>query len=81
MKAVLIVLDSMGIGGATDADLYGDLGSDTLKAVSRSPYFRVPNLIKVGISNIDNIDYLPTSDNPSGAVARLKEKGKNRGKA
>ena len=78
MKAVLIVLDSMGIGGATDADLYGDLGSDTLKAVSRSPYFRVPNLIKAGLANIDNVDYLPAPDSFSGAVARLREKGKNK---
>ncbi|WP_324762934.1 phosphopentomutase [Sinorhizobium meliloti] len=29
-RAVLIVLDSLGIGGATDADRYGDEGSNTL---------------------------------------------------
>lgn len=78
MKAVLIVLDSLGIGGATDAALYGDLGSDTLRAVSRSPYFKVPNLLKAGLANIDNVDYLPAPKNFSGAVARLKEKGKNK---
>lgn len=29
-RAILIVLDSFGIGGAPDAEKYGDLGSDTL---------------------------------------------------
>lgn len=30
-RAILIVLDSVGIGGAEDANLYGDEGSNTLK--------------------------------------------------
>jgi phosphopentomutase len=29
-RALLIVLDSVGIGGAEDADVYGDVGADTL---------------------------------------------------
>src|SRR5215211_8546617 len=29
-RALLIVLDSVGIGGAEDADIYGDVGADTL---------------------------------------------------
>ena len=44
MKRVfLIVLDSVGIGEMPDAADYGDLGSNTLKAASGSPYFSMPN--------------------------------------
>lgn len=30
MRALLIVLDSVGVGSAPDADRYGDAGADTL---------------------------------------------------
>lgn len=44
MKRVfLIVLDSVGIGEEPDAAEYGDVGSNTIKACSRSPYFSMPN--------------------------------------
>ena len=29
-RAMLLVMDSVGIGGATDADKFGDVGADTL---------------------------------------------------
>jgi phosphopentomutase len=35
-RAAIIVLDGVGIGAAHDADLYGDVGSDTLGNVSRA---------------------------------------------
>jgi phosphopentomutase len=35
-RAFLIVLDSVGIGGAPDADRYGDAGSDTLGHIARA---------------------------------------------
>ena len=33
-KAVLIVLDSLGIGGAPDASLYNDEGSNTFGSIA-----------------------------------------------
>ena len=40
MKRVfLIVLDSFGIGEMPDAAAYGDINVNTLRSVSRSPYF------------------------------------------
>ena len=57
MKRVfLIVLDSVGIGEMPDAADYGDAGSNTLKAVSKSPYFSMPNMRKLGYFNIDGVD-------------------------
>ena len=35
-RAFLIVLDSVGIGGAPDADRYGDAGSDTIGHIARA---------------------------------------------
>ena len=50
MKRVfLIVLDSFGIGEAPDAKDFGDEGSNTLLAVSKSLYFDLPNLEKLGL--------------------------------
>ncbi len=34
-KIHLIVMDSVGIGEAPDADKFGDVGSDTLRSYSR----------------------------------------------
>src|SRR3954471_7071622 len=35
-RALLIVLDSVGIGGAEDADLYGDVGADTVGHIAEA---------------------------------------------
>lgn len=54
MKRVfLIVLDSFGIGAMPDAEQYGDFDVDTLKSVSKSAYFNVPNLEKLGLFSIE----------------------------
>ena len=74
MKRIfLFVLDSCGIGAMLDAEAFGDIGVNTLKACSTSAKFQIPNMIAAGIGNIDGIDYLPKCDAPTGAVARLQE--------
>lgn len=62
-RGILIVLDSVGIGGAPDAEAFGDLGSNTLGHIAeacangkgnrdglRSGPLRLPNLEKLGLS-------------------------------
>lgn len=79
MKRVfLIVLDSVGIGEMPDADLYGDKGSNTLKACSKSKEFSMPNLCKFGLFNIDSIDYYSKEQNPAASFARMTEKSKGK---
>ena len=74
MKRVfIIVLDSVGIGYAPDAADFGDLGADTMRRISRSEKFNIPTLLSMGLGNIDGIDYLPKAENPTAAVARLRE--------
>lgn len=75
MKRVfLIVLDSVGAGALPDAHLYGDKDAHTLKSISKSEKFNIPNLIKMGIGNIEGLNFLEEKPLISSAVARLCEK-------
>ncbi len=79
MKRVfLIVLDSVGIGEMPDAAEYHDSGSNTIKAVSRSPFFSMPNMKKLGFFNIDGVDIGEREENPKGAFARMTEVSKGK---
>lgn len=79
MKRVfLIVLDSVGIGEMPDAADYGDAGSNTILAASKSPYFSMPNMRKLGFFNIDGVNIGEKEENPTGAVARMTEVSKGK---
>ncbi|MEI8120541.1 MAG: phosphopentomutase [bacterium] len=53
MKAFLIVLDSVGIGSAPDADAYGDSGANTLAHIGqRVGGLNLPTLESLGLGNI-----------------------------
>jgi phosphopentomutase len=74
MKRIfLIILDSLGIGAAPDAEAFGDEGANTLKSTYKTGLLNIPNLIKMGIGNIDGIDFLKKTENQMAATARLKE--------
>ncbi len=70
-RVFLIILDSLGIGGAPDAEIFGDAGSDTLASVATSPLCALPNLTSLGLFNIDGVTCSPSVDHPSAAHARL----------
>lgn len=72
-RVFLIVLDSVGIGYEPDAADFGDEGANTMKRISESSRFSVPNLISLGLSEIDGVDYLPKNPNHTAAVARMRE--------
>lgn len=71
-RIFLIVLDSLGIGNAPDAESFGDGGTNTLKRISESSAFSVPTLASLGLSCIDGVDYIE-GRNASAKVARLIE--------
>jgi phosphopentomutase len=53
MRSILIVLDSLGIGGAPDADRYGDWGADTLGHVfAHTPELALPALFSLGLGEV-----------------------------
>ncbi len=74
-RVFLIVLDSVGIGAEPDADLFGDVGTNTLKSCSESSFFNMPNLKELGLFNIDGVkDWAEGTDNIKASVARCREK-------
>ncbi len=79
MKRVfLIVLDSVGIGELPDAHLYGDEGSNTVKAAASSSCFSMPNMKKLGLFNIDGMDWAESETAPTGVFGRLAESSKGK---
>ena len=75
MKRIfLIVLDSCGAGAMPDSESFGDVGVHTLKSCATSDKLHIPNLVKLGIGNIDGQSFLGQVENPAGAVARLAER-------
>ncbi len=75
MKRVfLIVLDSCGIGALPDAAAFGDAGCDTLRRIAASSAFDAKTTRRLGLGNIDGVDYIGATDAPIAAVARLAER-------
>ena len=72
-RIFLIVLDSCGVGAAPDSAAFGDIGVNTLRSCAASPKFSIPHLIEAGLGNLDGIDYLPKTNHPTAALARLQE--------
>lgn len=75
LRAVcLVVLDSVGIGGAPDAAEFGDEGSATLPHVAEAVGgLRLPNLQRLGLGNIVEIEGVPALESPEGAFGSLVE--------
>ena len=79
MKRVfIIVLDSLGIGAEPDAADFGDVGANTLRSVSAGKGFSIPHLLEAGMGNLDGVDYLPRTDKPTAALARLRERSRGK---
>lgn len=75
MKRVfLIVLDSLGIGELPDAEKYNDTCSNTLKSLYNTHRLNIPNLAKMGIFNINGINYAPSVLKTTASYAKMTEK-------
>lgn len=74
-KALLIVLDSVGVGELPDADKFGDKGSNTLANTAKHVGgLNLPNMQKMGIGNIIEIEGVLASSNPIACFGKAKEK-------
>lgn len=74
-RVFVIVIDSLGIGGAKDAAEYHDAGTDTLGHISQSVEdFQIPNLQKLGIANLHALKQVAPAEYPLGLYTRLNEK-------
>lgn len=79
MKRVfLIVLDSFGIGEMEDAASYGDVDVNTLRSVSSSKYFHMPNMARMGLFGIDGVTVGNEVEDSIAIVARMTEASKGK---
>lgn len=75
-RAVIIVLDSAGIGELPDAAKYGDEGSNTFVNIKKSrPDMDLKNMCSLGLGNIDGKDIalLGKVENPIGCFGKMAE--------
>ena len=71
-RVFLMVVDSLGIGNAIDAEKFGDLGSNTLNSIRYQNNFKAQTLKDLGLFNIDGVGGGISS--PKAEYARLREK-------
>lgn len=73
-RAILVVMDSVGIGELPDAGLYGDEGSNTLGNIAaRVKDFRLGNLEALGLGNIDGAVGLRKVEAAAGCYGKAGE--------
>lgn len=70
----LIVLDSVGIGEAPDAHLFGDEGANTLGHIGEAmDGLNMPNMGRLGLGNIADIKGVASEANPQGFYTKMQE--------
>ena len=91
-RAILIILDSLGIGGAPDANFYNDEGANTFGSIAmacsnghadigRKGSLMVPNLESLGIYSATRLSTgltFPNTDSTIGTYAVAKERSKGK---
>lgn len=79
-RAIIIVIDSMGIGAMPDCKEYNDVFEcNTLKNVCEfNNGLNLPTLAKLGLANIQNFKGLEATSTPIGKYATLAEKSKGK---
>ena len=78
-RIFLIVLDSYGIGELPDAAEFGDEGCNTLRSIISSKEYHTPEMKKMGLFNIDGVEFVNGVEHPTAAYGRMAEisKGKD----
>lgn len=70
-RAVVLVLDGVGVGEMPDAGLYGDQGSDTLgNTARRLGGLHLPELAKLGLGNLHRIPGVEPAASPAASWGR-----------
>lgn len=73
-RIFVIVMDSVGIGEAPDADLFGDKGADTLGHIAEKMNgLNMPTLAKLGLGNIREIKGIDKAQQPLAYFTKMKE--------
>jgi len=73
-RAILIVLDSAGIGALPDAADFGDVGANTICNIyEKRGYLNVPNMRKLGLAHIDGCRLPKEEDELIGSFCKCAE--------
>jgi phosphopentomutase len=73
-RIFLVVMDSVGIGEAPDAEKFGDKGSDTLGHIAEKMNgLKMPNMGKLGLSHIREIKGIDKVEKPLAYYTKMQE--------
>ncbi|MGL5314245.1 MAG: phosphopentomutase [Peptostreptococcaceae bacterium] len=73
-RVVWVIIDSVGIGALPDSKAFGDEGVNTLGNIVKAHNdIKIPNMIKLGIGNIDGADFIEGIENPIGVYGKCAE--------
>jgi phosphopentomutase len=73
-RIFLVVMDSVGIGEAPDAEKFGDKGSDTLGHIAEKMNgLKMPNMGKLGLSHIREIKGVEKAEKPLAYYTKMQE--------
>ncbi|MBA9026831.1 phosphopentomutase [Peribacillus huizhouensis] len=73
-RIFLIVMDSVGIGEASDAEDFRDEGAHTLLHIAEEMNgLNMPNIAKLGLSNIEEIPGIEKAENPLAYHTKMQE--------
>jgi phosphopentomutase len=78
-RAIIIVLDSVGIGEMPDAKVYGDCGSNTICNIADSVGgLKLPHLQAMGLGNIASVKGVAPVSNATAAYGKMAEKSQGK---
>ncbi|MEH7483069.1 phosphopentomutase [Neobacillus drentensis] len=73
-RIFIIVMDSVGIGEAPDAEKFGDKGADTFGHIAeRMNGLNMPNMGKLGLSNIREVKGIEKAEKPLAYYTKMME--------
>ena len=78
-RATIVVLDSAGVGALPDAADFGDVGSNTFGNIaSHCGGIHLPNMQKLGLGNLTDIQGVEPTSNANGAYGKAAEASKGK---
>ncbi|MET3195539.1 phosphopentomutase [Bacillus sp. OAE603] len=73
-RVFLVVMDSVGIGEAPDAEKFNDVGSDTLGHIAEKMNgLHMPNMASLGLSNIRELQGIKKAEKPPAFYSKMEE--------
>lgn len=73
-RVFLVVMDSVGIGEAPDAEKFNDVGAHTLGHIAEKMNgLHMPNMGKLGLSNIEKISGVDLAEQPLAYYTKMQE--------